>query len=82
MPIEACSIIRLMWDHCYKEWNTRNKARHEKDTETRNLLCVMTRKGPWTFGHFLQPQDEVLPPSPTPVLLSNSGSLLEDHFRT
>ncbi|KAG7366522.1 hypothetical protein IV203_029192 [Nitzschia inconspicua] len=31
-----------MWDHCYKEWNTRNKARHEKDTETRNLFCVMT----------------------------------------
>ncbi|KAG7362712.1 hypothetical protein IV203_026072 [Nitzschia inconspicua] len=22
-----------MWDHCYKEWKTRNKARHGKDAE-------------------------------------------------
>ncbi|KAG7369008.1 multi-sensor signal transduction multi-kinase [Nitzschia inconspicua] len=29
----SSNIIRLMWDHCYKEWNTRNKARHGKDAE-------------------------------------------------
>ncbi|KAG7361856.1 reverse transcriptase RNA-dependent DNA polymerase [Nitzschia inconspicua] len=29
----SSNIIRLMWDHCYKEWTTRNKARHGKDAE-------------------------------------------------
>ncbi|KAG7345852.1 hypothetical protein IV203_004919 [Nitzschia inconspicua] len=29
----SSNIIRLMWDHCYKEWKTRNSARHGKDVE-------------------------------------------------
>ncbi|KAG7350796.1 hypothetical protein IV203_010156 [Nitzschia inconspicua] len=29
----SSNIIRLMWDHCYKEWITRNKARHGKDAD-------------------------------------------------
>ncbi|KAG7343290.1 hypothetical protein IV203_021235 [Nitzschia inconspicua] len=27
----SSNIIHLMWDHCYNEWITRNKARHGKD---------------------------------------------------
>ncbi|KAG7351348.1 hypothetical protein IV203_010708 [Nitzschia inconspicua] len=36
----SSNIIRLMWDHCYKEWKTRNKARHgnnAKDNTQRQL---------------------------------------------
>ncbi|KAG7366908.1 hypothetical protein IV203_029578 [Nitzschia inconspicua] len=29
----SSNIIRLIWDHCYKEWKTRNKARHGKDAD-------------------------------------------------
>ncbi|KAG7337263.1 hypothetical protein IV203_006801 [Nitzschia inconspicua] len=29
----SSNIIRLMWDHCYKEWKTKNIARHGKDAE-------------------------------------------------
>ncbi|KAG7350693.1 hypothetical protein IV203_010053 [Nitzschia inconspicua] len=29
----SSNIIRLMWDHYYKEWTTRNKARHGKDAD-------------------------------------------------
>ncbi|KAG7342617.1 hypothetical protein IV203_020561 [Nitzschia inconspicua] len=29
----SSNIIRLLWDHCYKEWKTRNSARHGKDAE-------------------------------------------------
>ncbi|KAG7374955.1 hypothetical protein IV203_014050 [Nitzschia inconspicua] len=31
----SSNIIRPMWDHSYKEWNTRNKARHGKDAEVK-----------------------------------------------
>ncbi|KAG7353959.1 hypothetical protein IV203_003315 [Nitzschia inconspicua] len=31
----SSNIIRLMWEHCYKEWDIRNKARHGKDDKDR-----------------------------------------------